>query len=39
MKHTHTSQKATMAKRWERNGYMFASSPTLEVLFIVKTNN
>jgi hypothetical protein len=39
MKHTHTSQKATMATGWERDGWMLASPPTLEVLFIVKTKD
>jgi hypothetical protein len=36
MKHTHTSQKATIARWWERDGWILASLPTLGVLFIVK---
>jgi hypothetical protein len=36
MKHTYTSQKATMATGWERDGWMLASPPTLRVLFIGK---
>jgi hypothetical protein len=37
MKHTNTSQKATIA--WERDGRMLISPPTLGVLFIVKTED
>jgi hypothetical protein len=36
MKHTHTSQKATMARWWERVGWMLAYPPALGVLFIDK---
>jgi hypothetical protein len=34
MKHTHTSQKTTMARGWKRDGWMCISPPTLGVLFI-----
>jgi hypothetical protein len=34
MKHTHTSQKATMARGWKMNGWMHISPPTLGVTFI-----
>jgi hypothetical protein len=36
MKHTHTSQEATMAREWKRDGWMLTSPPTLGVLFIGK---
>jgi hypothetical protein len=36
MKHTHTSQKGSIAKGWERDGRMLTSPPALEVLFIEK---
>jgi hypothetical protein len=36
MKHIHTSQKATMAREWERDDWMLASPPALRVLFIGK---
>jgi hypothetical protein len=36
MKHTHTSQKATLARGWERDGSMLTSPPTLGVLFTGK---
>jgi hypothetical protein len=39
MKHTHTSQKATIARGWERDGWILASPPTLWILFIVKTKD
>jgi hypothetical protein len=39
MKHTHTSQKATMDRGWERNGWMLASRPTFGVLFIEITKD
>jgi hypothetical protein len=39
MKHAHNSQKATIARRWERDGWMLASLQTLGVLFIVKTKD
>jgi hypothetical protein len=34
MKHTHTSQKVTMARGWKRDGWIHTSPPTLGVLFI-----
>jgi hypothetical protein len=34
MKHTHTSQKATMARAWKRDGWMYISPATLMVPFI-----
>jgi hypothetical protein len=36
MKHTHTSQKGTIARRWERDEWVLASPPALGVLFIGK---
>jgi hypothetical protein len=36
MKHTHTSQKATIARGWERDGWMLPSPPAIGVLFIGK---
>ncbi len=36
MKHTHTSQKTTIARGWERDGAMLASPPSLRGLFIGK---
>jgi hypothetical protein len=39
IKHTHTSQKATMAKEWERDGWMLTSPPALGILFIGGTND
>jgi hypothetical protein len=36
MKLIHTSQKTTMARGWERDGWMLASQPALGVLFIGK---
>jgi hypothetical protein len=36
MKHTHTSQKATMARGWERDEWVLTSPPSLRVLFIGK---
>jgi hypothetical protein len=39
MKHTHTSQKATMARGWERMVELLASPPALGVLFIGKIND
>jgi hypothetical protein len=35
-KHTHTSQKATIAMGWERDGWMMTYPTTHAVLFIVK---
>jgi hypothetical protein len=34
MKHTLTSQKTTMARGWERDGWMATSPPALDVLII-----
>jgi hypothetical protein len=39
MKHIHTSQKATMARGWERDDSMLDSPPALRVLFIEKIND
>jgi hypothetical protein len=39
MKHTHTSQKETIARGWERDSWMLASPPTLGILFIGKLMN
>jgi hypothetical protein len=36
IKHTHTSQKATMTKEWEKDGWMLTSPPALGILFIGK---
>jgi hypothetical protein len=36
MKHNHTSQKATMAREWKRDGGMLASPPAHGVLIIGK---
>jgi hypothetical protein len=36
MKHTHTYQKATIARGWERDGSMLASPSALGVLVIGK---
>jgi hypothetical protein len=34
VKHSHTSQKPSMARGWKRDGWMHISPPTLRVLFI-----
>jgi hypothetical protein len=36
MKHAHTSQKATMARGWERDGSVLTSLPALGFLIIGK---
>jgi hypothetical protein len=36
MKYTHTSQKDTIARGWERDSWILTSPPTLGILFIGK---
>jgi hypothetical protein len=39
MKHTHTSQKATMARGWDMDDWVLTSPSALRILFIGKTND